>query len=66
MVPQRTVSFKCRPMHVNPRAYVCITYEKRKISLRKSRGLTWENKKYKLNRSIKQIISLMNELIIIN
>ena len=28
MVPQRTVSFKCRPIH--PRAHVCIIYEKTK------------------------------------
>ena len=30
MVPQRTVSFKCRPMHVHPRAYACIINEKTK------------------------------------
>ena len=30
MVPQRTVSFKCRLMHVHPRAYVCIINEKTK------------------------------------
>ena len=36
------------------RAYVCITYEKnkRKIPLGTSRGLKWENKTYKLKRSI--------------
>ena len=30
MVPLRTVSFKCRLMHVHPRAYVCIIIEKTK------------------------------------
>ena len=27
MVPQRTVSFKCRLMHVHPRVYACIINE---------------------------------------
>ena len=30
MVPQRTVSFKCRLMHVHPHAFVCIINEKTK------------------------------------
>ena len=30
IVPERTVSFKRRPMHVHPGAYVCIIYEKTK------------------------------------
>ena len=30
MVPQRTVSFKCRLMHMHPRAYACIINEKTK------------------------------------
>ena len=29
--PQRTVSFKFCPMHVHPRAFVCIFYDKTKI-----------------------------------
>ena len=54
MVSQRTVSFKCRHMHVRPRAYVCVISEKtkRKIPWRTPRGLNWENKTYKLKRSI--------------
>ena len=28
MGPQRTFSFKCRLMHMHPRAYVCIIHEK--------------------------------------
>ena len=27
MVPWRNLSFKCHPIHVHPRAYVCIGYE---------------------------------------
>ena len=44
--PQRTVSFKFRPMHVHPRAFVCIFYDKTEIKIpwRKSRGLNWDNK----------------------
>ena len=30
MVPHRTVSFKCCPMHLHSLAYVCIIYEKKK------------------------------------
>ena len=30
MVPHRTVSFKCYPMHLHSRGYVCIIYEKTK------------------------------------
>ena len=41
-------------MHVRPRAYVCVINEKtkRKIPWRTPRGLNWENKTYKLKRSI--------------
>lgn len=30
IIPKRTVSLKCRPMHVHPRTYVCIIYDKKK------------------------------------
>ena len=30
MVPQRNASLICCPLHVHPRAYVCIIYEKTK------------------------------------
>ena len=42
------------------RAYVCITYEKtkEKIPLGTSRGLKWENKTYKLKRSIGKTVDL--------
>ena len=59
IVPERTVSFKRRPMHVHPRAYVCILYEKtkRKIPRRtSSRGLNRENKTYKLKWSNESFI----------
>ena len=49
MLLQGTVSF-----NLYARAYVGITYDKnkRKVSLGTSRGLKWENKTYKLKRSI--------------
>ena len=56
LYPKRTVSFKCRPMHVHPRTYGSIKNnlwkEKRHIPWRTSRGLNWESKTYKLKRSI--------------
>ena len=45
MVPQRTVSFKCRLMHVYPRVYACIINEKTKGNCLEN--ITWpelENK----------------------
>ena len=46
---------KCRLMHVHMYAYsfcyACM-HNKRKIPLGTSRGLKWENKTYKLKRSI--------------
>ena len=30
MVPHRTVPLKCHPMHLHPRIYLCIIYEKTK------------------------------------
>ena len=45
MVPQRTVSFKCRPLGT------CIGLHSDEIYWRTSRGLYWESKKYKLKRS---------------
>ena len=33
IVPQRTVPFKCRPMHVYPRAYVWIIIKRQKANL---------------------------------
>ena len=46
--------FKCCLMLVHPNAFVCIINEKTrgKISWRTSGGLNWENKIYKLKRSI--------------
>ena len=59
IVPERTVSFKRRPMHAHPRAFVCTMYEKtkRKISRRTSScGLNRGNKTYKLNSSNESFI----------
>ena len=53
MVPQRTVSFKCRLKHVHPRAYACIINEKTKEN--SLDNITWpelENKRYHLKRFI--------------
>ena len=47
IVPHRTVFFKCSLMHVHPRACVCIINETTKG------GLYWENKTYKVKRSIR-------------
>ena len=54
MVPQRTVSFRCRLMHVHSSACACIINEKdkKKIPWRTSRGLNRENKTYQLKRFI--------------
>ena len=54
MVPQKTVSFKCRLMHVHPNACARIINEenKRQIPWRTPRGLIWENKTYQLKKFI--------------
>ena len=55
IIPKRTVSFKCRPMHVHPSTYACnLWQEKRHIPWRTARGLNWESKTYKLKRSIQR------------
>ena len=43
-------------MHVHPPVYVCIINDnnKRQIPWRKSRGLNWENKTYKVKRCINE------------
>ena len=64
IVPERTVSFKRRPMHVHPRAFVCIIIiiiifekTKRKISRRTSScGLNRGDKIYKLKSSNESFI----------
>ena len=49
LVPQRTVSFKCRLIHVHPRAHVCIINEKTKGKFPGEHHVkTCENKTYKL------------------
>ena len=55
MLPEGIVSFKCR---FNARANVRITNaeNKRQIPMRASRGLKWENKTYKLKRSITTVV----------
>ena len=54
MVPQRTVSSRCRLLHVHSSACACIINEKdkKKIPWRTSRGLNRENKTYQLKRFI--------------
>ena len=44
MVPQRTVSFKCRLMHMHPRAYVCIINEKTKDKFPRENHVAWIGK----------------------
>ena len=52
MLPEGIVSFKCRLMHVHADVRITNEKNKRKIPMRASRGLKWENKMYKLKRCI--------------
>ena len=54
LVPQRTVSFKCRLMHMHPHAFVCTINEKTKGKFPGEHRVVWigKTKIYKLKRSI--------------